>query len=60
MPILLPTVAERLNSSCFCITLDRERLSAAMDRESRDPASRPATAAPGSIYSRTSLSSTGA
>jgi hypothetical protein len=31
-----PTAAERLNSSCFCVTLDRERLYAAMEREARD------------------------
>ena len=36
MTILLPTAAERLNSSCFCVTLDRERLYAAMEREARD------------------------
>lgn len=31
-----PGAAERLNSSCFCVTLDRERLYAAMEREVRD------------------------
>ena len=36
MTILLPTAAERLNNSCFCVTLDRERLYAAMEREARD------------------------
>lgn len=30
--------AERLNSSCFCITLDRERLYAALERQAGDPA----------------------
>jgi hypothetical protein len=30
-----PGAAERLNSSCFCVTLDRERLYAAMEREAR-------------------------
>ncbi len=38
MTMLLAAAAERLNSSCFCITLDRERLYAAMEREARDPA----------------------
>ena len=33
----LPSVAERLNQSCFCITLDREKLHAAMEREAGDP-----------------------
>lgn len=33
-----PSAAERLNSSCFCVTLDRERLYAAMEREARDVA----------------------
>jgi hypothetical protein len=31
-----PGAAERLNSSCFCVTLDRERLYTAMERETRD------------------------
>jgi hypothetical protein len=31
-----PGAAERLNSSCFCATLDRERLYANMEREARD------------------------
>jgi hypothetical protein len=31
-----PGAAERLNSSCLCVTLDRERLYAAMEREARD------------------------
>jgi hypothetical protein len=30
-------VAERLNASCFCISLDRERLYRAMAREAHDP-----------------------
>ena len=34
---VLPSAAERLNSSCFCITLNREGLYAAMEREARDP-----------------------
>jgi hypothetical protein len=33
---LLPLAAERLNRSCFCITLDRSRLYGAMDHETRD------------------------
>jgi hypothetical protein len=33
-----PGAAERLNSSCFCVTLDRERLYAAMEREAGDVA----------------------
>jgi hypothetical protein len=33
-----PGAAERLNSACFCVTLDRERLYAAMEREARDVA----------------------
>ncbi len=33
----MPMTAEQLNSSCFCIALDRERLHAAMAREARDP-----------------------
>ncbi|KAB2919973.1 MAG: hypothetical protein F9K29_03705 [Hyphomicrobiaceae bacterium] len=37
MTIMLPTAAERLNSACFCVTLDREQLHAAMEREARDP-----------------------
>lgn len=38
MTMLLPSAAQRLNSSCFCITLDREGLYAAMEREAGDPA----------------------
>jgi hypothetical protein len=38
MTMLLASAAERLNSSCFCITLDREGLYAAMEREAGDPA----------------------
>jgi len=37
MTMLLASAAQRLNSSCFCITLDREGLHAAMEREARDP-----------------------
>ncbi len=37
MTVLLPSIADRLNSSCFCITLDRARLHAALEREARDP-----------------------
>jgi hypothetical protein len=37
MNLPLPVAAERLNSSCFCITLDRQRLHAAMEREAGDP-----------------------
>jgi hypothetical protein len=33
----LPSAAARLNQSCFCITLDREQLYAAMEREAADP-----------------------
>jgi hypothetical protein len=32
------SAAERLNSSCLCVTLDRERLYTAMEREARDVA----------------------
>lgn len=32
----LPSAADRLNSSCFCITLDRDALYAAMEREACD------------------------
>lgn len=38
MTMLLASAAERLNRSCFCITLDRESLHAAMEREAGDPA----------------------
>ena len=31
-------VAERLNASCFCISLDRQRLYGEIEREARDPA----------------------
>lgn len=31
-------VAERLNNSCFCISLDRERLYGEIERQARDPA----------------------
>ena len=34
---ILPSAAERLNRSCFCITLDRDKLHAAMAREAGDP-----------------------
>jgi hypothetical protein len=37
MTVLAPSIAHRLNSSCFCITLDRERLHAALEREACDP-----------------------
>lgn len=38
MSVLAPITAEQLNSSCFCITLDRERLYAALERQAGDPA----------------------
>lgn len=38
MNVLTPAPAEQLNSSCFCITLDRERLYAALERKTGDPA----------------------
>jgi len=38
MTMLLASASQRLNSSCFCITLDREGLYAAMEREAADPA----------------------
>ena len=38
MTMLLASAAQRLNSACFCITLDRERLYAAMEREAGDSA----------------------
>jgi hypothetical protein len=38
MNALAPVTAEQLNSSCFCITLDRERLYAALERQAGDPA----------------------
>jgi hypothetical protein len=31
------SVSDRLNQTCFCITLDREALCAALDREAGDP-----------------------
>jgi hypothetical protein len=34
---ILPSAVERLNSSCFCVTLDRQALNAAMERATRDP-----------------------
>lgn len=38
MSVLRPMTSEWLNSSCFCITLDRERLYAALERKAGDPA----------------------
>jgi hypothetical protein len=38
MTMLLASAAQRLNRSCFCITLDRQGLYAAMEREAGDPA----------------------
>lgn len=38
MSALQPMTAEWLNGSCFCITLDRERLHAALERQAGDPA----------------------
>lgn len=35
MTVLLPSAADWLNSSCFCITLNRETLHAAMEFSSR-------------------------
>jgi hypothetical protein len=32
------SIADQLNSSCFCVSLDRERLYEAMEQEARDPA----------------------
>lgn len=32
-----PSVADQLNRSCFCISLDRERLHSALEREAGDP-----------------------
>ncbi|OFX00297.1 MAG: hypothetical protein A3D94_10880 [Alphaproteobacteria bacterium RIFCSPHIGHO2_12_FULL_66_14] len=37
MDALMPMTAEQLNGSCFCITLDLERLHAAVAREVGDP-----------------------
>jgi hypothetical protein len=37
MTVQLPSAADWLNSSCFCITLDRDTLHAAMEREAGDP-----------------------
>ena len=37
MTVLLPSAADWLNSSCFCITLNRDTLHAAMEREAGDP-----------------------
>lgn len=33
----MPSAADRLNSSCFCITLNRDTLHAALEREAGDP-----------------------
>jgi hypothetical protein len=38
MSALQPMTAEWLNGSCFCITLDRERLYATLERQAGDPA----------------------
>lgn len=38
MAVPMPLTAEWLNGSCFCITLDRERLYAAVERQAGDPA----------------------
>jgi hypothetical protein len=38
MSVLSPIPVEQLNSSCFCVTLDRERLYAALERKAGDPA----------------------
>lgn len=38
MSVLMPMTAEWLNGACFCITLDRERLYAALERQAGDPA----------------------
>jgi hypothetical protein len=38
MTVMAPITAEQLNSSCFCITLDRARLYAALERQAGDPA----------------------
>ena len=37
MTVQLPSAADWLNSSCFCITLNRDTLHAAMEREAGDP-----------------------
>lgn len=37
MTVQMPSAADRLNSSCFCITLNRDTLHAAMEREAGDP-----------------------
>jgi hypothetical protein len=37
MTAQLPSAADWLNSSCFCITLNRDTLHAAMEREAGDP-----------------------
>ena len=37
MTVLLPSAADWLNSSCFCITLNRATLHAAMERAAGDP-----------------------
>lgn len=38
MSVLQPITADWLNGSCFCITLDRDRLQAALERQAGDPA----------------------
>ncbi len=38
MSVLHPITAEELNGSCFCITLDRDRLQAALERQAGDAA----------------------
>jgi hypothetical protein len=35
---LVPIPAAQHNSSCFCVTLDRERLYRALERKAGDPA----------------------
>jgi hypothetical protein len=38
MTVLAPIPVEQLNSSCFCVTLDRQRLYAALEGKAGDPA----------------------
>lgn len=38
MSVLRPMTAEWLNGACFCISLDRDRLYAALERQAGDPA----------------------
>jgi hypothetical protein len=37
LPVVVPPLSERLNRECTCVTLDRDALCAALEREAGDP-----------------------